>query len=209
MKTLFKALMDFMPFYDMSDRDQTALISFLRSLPPVRNERPDHEWNFLGNMVRALGMIKPMGDEVVPPAPPVDSTVAYGHYLAESVANGRGCHTKRDMMTGGWIGTDYAGEMAMDVIDEQGEVIKDKHIITPNLTPDAETGRITNWTKEMFIQRFRQGRTIEGSVMPWGQFKKMTDLELTALYKFFQSLPPVSAEKPIPVGVQDGPPSNG
>lgn len=35
-----QALVDFMPFYDMSDRDLTAIISYLRSIPAVRNERP-------------------------------------------------------------------------------------------------------------------------------------------------------------------------
>jgi len=45
-----------------------------------------------------------MGDGIVPPAPEPDSTAAYGKYLAESVANCRGCHTNRDMMTGAYIG---------------------------------------------------------------------------------------------------------
>jgi mono/diheme cytochrome c family protein len=201
-----QALMDFMPFYDLSERDLTAVISFLRSLPPVRNERPAHEWNFMGNAVRALGMIKPMGDADVPPAPPVDSTAEYGHYLAESVANCRGCHTRRDLMTGGWIGTDYAGQMVFTLANEQGNPVEDRYFITPNLTPDPETGRIANWTQDMFIARFRQGRTIPGSPMPWGQYSMMTDLELAALYKFFQSLEPVKADAPIPFGVQEGTP---
>lgn len=194
-----QALMDFMPFYDLSEEDLTAVISFLRSVPPVYNVRPENEWNFLGNMVRALGMIKPMGDAEVPPTPPADSTADYGHYIAESIANCRGCHTKRDMMTGGWIGPDYAGQAVFEIEDGSGD---EKYIVTPNLTPDQGTGRMVNWTQEAFITRFRTGMTIDESVMPWGQFSRMTDMELAALYKFFQSLEPVIAEDPIPVGVQ-------
>ncbi len=201
-----QALVDFMPFYDLSDRDLTAIISYLRSTPPVTNERPEHEWNFLGKAIRALGAIKPMGDGVVPPSPKADSTAQYGRYLAESVAGCKGCHTKRDMMTGGWIGPEYAGQMAMEVGDGQGHIVRGKHIVTPNLTPDPETGRISNWTQEMFIQRFRKGRLIPGSLMPWGPFSRMTDLELAAMYKYFSTLDPVRAEESIPLGIQDGDP---
>jgi hypothetical protein len=109
-------------------------------------------------------------------------------------------------MTGGWIGTDYAGQMVFTLANEQGNPVEDRYFITPNLTPDPETGRIANWTQDMFIARFRQGRTIPGSPMPWGQYSMMTDLELAALYKFFQSLEPVKADAPIPFGVQEGTP---
>lgn len=200
-----EALLDLMPFYDLSETDLTAIISYLRTTEPVSIERPSNEWNFMGDAVRAFGLIKPMGDGDVPPAPPVDSTAAYGAYLAGSIANCKGCHTKRDLMTGGWIGPEYAGQMAFEVIDTEGNIIPGQHLVTPNLTPDAETGRMAQWSQENFVARFRQGRTIEGSPMPWGPFSRMTDLELIALYKFFQSLEPVHAE--TPVGVQEGDPS--
>jgi mono/diheme cytochrome c family protein len=200
-----QALVDFMPFYDLSDDDLTAIISYLRTTPPVRNERPGHDWNFLGKIVRALGAVKPMGDGVVPPAPAPDSTAEYGYYLAESIANCKGCHTRRDLMTGGWIGPVYAGQMAMEVSDEQGRIVPGKHLITPNLTPDSETGKIADWTQAVFIQRFRQGRVIAGSPMPWGPYSRMTDAELVALYKFLRTLDPVHA--PTPAGIQEGDPA--
>lgn len=200
-----QALMDFMPFYDLSDQDLTAIISFLRTLPPVRNERPENDWNFLGKALLALEVLKPQGDEVAPEAVETEPTKEYGRYLAESLANCRGCHTKRNIRTGEWSGPDYSGQAAVGVFYE-GVLDTSRHIITPNLTPDPETGRITEWSQQTFIQRFRAGRTIPESIMPWASFKKMTDLELTALYKFFQSLPAVRAEKPIPIGVQEGPP---
>ena len=198
------ALLDFMPFYDLSDRDLTAIITFLRATQPVKNKVQPNSWNFLGKMVSALELIKPMGDGDVPPAPPIDSTAEYGKYLTTSVANCKGCHTKRDLMTGGWIGPEFAGQFEMEMIDAQGRIIKGQHLVSQNLTPDPETGRITNWTKETFIKRFREGRIIPGSPMPWGPFSRMSDLELTAIYKFLKTLKPVHSD--TPVGIQKGDP---
>jgi len=198
-----KAILDFMPFYDLSDNDLTAVISFLRTQAPVKNHRPQHEWNFLGKAVLAF-LVEPTGDGEVPPAPPIDSTAAYGQYLAASVANCRGCHSKRDMMTGAYIGIEYAGSAKFEVIDENFKIIKGKHLVTPNLTPDPETGRLSGWSKKDFIERFRKGSLISGSPMPWGPFSRMSDLELTAIYKFLTSLEPV--KNAVPLGIQEGDP---
>lgn len=46
-----RAIIDMMPFYDMSDDDLKAIISFLRSQEPIHNPRPKHELNFLGKVV--------------------------------------------------------------------------------------------------------------------------------------------------------------
>lgn len=198
-----KAILDFMPFSDLSQQDLVAVISFLRSQPSVKNQRPPHQLNFLGNAVFAF-MIEPMGDGDVPDAPAYDSTAEYGKYLAESVANCRGCHTARNMMTGAYIGPDYAGNMIMGLINENGVETPGKHVISPNLTPDKETGRLIGWTKKDFIGRFRQGRIIPGSPMPWGPFSRMNEIELTAIYRYLFSLPPV--KNITPLGIQEGDP---
>ena len=197
-------LVDFMPFYHLSDEDLTAVISFLRNSTPVKNKRPANEWNFMGKAILAFGLIKPMGDGIIPPTPARDSTVAYGKYLAESVANCRGCHTERDMMTGAYVGTEYAGNQQFEVFDDNGIIIKGKHLVTPNLTPDPETGRIAVWPKEVFINRFRAGAVIPGTPMPWGPYRSMTDNDLIAIYKYLHSLQPV--HQPTPVGIQEGDP---
>ena len=198
------ALLDFMPFYDLSDEDLTAIISYLRTEPPVNNPVPQNEWNFLGKIVHAFGMIKPSGDGNVPPSPEPDSTAEYGKYLAGSVANCRGCHTKRDLMTGDYIGTDYTGQMNFEVLDENGKIIPGKHFVSPNLTPDQLTGRIYHWTQDVFIKRFQTGRVIEGSAMPWGAFSRMNEQDLAAIYKFLKTLKPVPSQ--TPVGVKEGDP---
>jgi hypothetical protein len=192
-----------MPFYDLGDEDLTAIISYLRASQPVRNPVPAHDWNLLGKAVKAFGMIKPVGDGDVPPAPQPGATAEYGRYLASTVANCRGCHTDRDMKTGEYTGTDYAGQLVMDVVGQDGQT---RYLVSPNLTPDPKTGRIAYWTLSTFIARFRKGAAIPDSPMPWGSFTNMTDLELTALFTFLKSLDPVVAELPTPVGLQAQPP---
>ena len=145
-----------------------------------------------------------MGDGEIPAVPKRDTTAAYGKYLAESVANCRGCHTERDMMTGAYVGIDYAGNQKFEVFDNTGTIIPGKHLVTPNLTPDTETGRMAVWPQEVFLARMRAGEAIPGSPMPWGAYKTMTDADLIAIYKYLHSLSPVS--QPTPLGIQDGDP---
>ena len=198
-----RALVDFMPFYDISDDDLTAILSFLRAQEPIHNPRPEHEYNLLGKAIFSF-VIKPMGDGEVPAAPAPDSTAEYGAYIANSIANCRGCHTPRDMMTGAYTGPDLSGGNKFEIINEDGTIEKNKHVVTPNITPDPETGRMAGWTLRDFIKRFRDGRAIPGTPMPWGPFSRMSDLELTALYKYLQTVATVKGEYPL--GIQPGDP---
>ncbi len=198
------ALLDFMPFYDLSDEDLTAIISYLRTEPAVNNSVSQNDWNFLGKIILALGMVKPMGDGIVPPAPAQDSTAEYGKYLAGSVANCRGCHTIRDLTNGSYIGTDYAGNMKFEVLDENGMIVPGKHLVSPNLTPDNETGRIAFWSQDVFVKRFQTGRVIQGSPMPWGAFSRLNESDLKAIYKYLMTLKPVHSQ--TPAGIQEGDP---
>lgn len=184
-----RAVFDFMPFHNLSDEDLTAIISFLRSLPPVKNTVVNRELNFLGKAVNAF-MITPVGpDGEVPEEVTPDSTSAYGKYIAHSIADCIGCHTDRDMMTGKYIGKPFAGGMMMESHDKP-----ELTFITPNLTPDPETGKIFTWTEEVFVHRFRQGIQIAGTPMPWGSYRNMDDLELKALYRYLRSVEPVHKE---------------
>lgn len=198
-----QAIIDLMPFYDLSNEDLTAIISYLRTQPPIKNVRPENEYSFLGKMVKTYSLL-PSGDGEVPPAPPQDSTAAYGKYLVNSVANCRGCHTARDLMTGAFIGPELAGGFPMEVFSMKGEVIKDKHLVTPNLTPDNSTGIMSDWSQEQFVERFRLGVVIQGTPMPWGPFSRMSDLELKAIYKYLSTTPPVNLKQPY--GIQNGDP---
>ena len=198
-----QAMLDLMPFYDLSDEDLTAIISYLRTQPPVKNQRPENTYNFLGKMLKTFALVPP-GDGDVPPTPPQDSTAAYGQYLVNSVANCRGCHTEIDFMTGEYIGHDLAGGFPFEVFNENGQVVKGKHLVSPNITTDKTTSIMAEWTQEDFIYRFKSGVLIEGTPMPWGPFSRMSDLELTAIYKYLKTVPPVNRKNPY--GIQEGDP---
>jgi mono/diheme cytochrome c family protein len=183
-----RALFDFMPFHDMSDADLTAVISYIRTIKPVNNKVSSNKLNPLGMLINAF-VLKPVGPTGTP-AKEVkpDSTVEYGRYLAVSVANCNGCHTDRDLMTGAFIGEPFAGGFKMEsIIDPENHECQ-----SPNLTPDKETGRIYGWSEDMFRTRLRQGKLNKHSPMAWGPFSRMSDMEITAIYKYLQTVKPVN-----------------
>ena len=183
-------VLPFMPFHDVSDEDLASIISFLRSLKPVKHKVPAHTTTVLGKVIKAF-LLKPKGPNgPVPKVVKRDTSAAYGKYLAMSVANCYGCHTNRDIK-GAFIGEPFAGGMEME-----SSVEPDKYyFITPNLTPDS-TGRLFGWSQQMFVKRFRMGALQPGTHMPWGPFSRMSDDELKAIYNYLKTVKPVKNHIP-------------
>lgn len=188
-----RCLFPFMPFQDMSDEDLTAIVSFLRSQDPVRHDVKKTELSFLGKAVSALGFIKPTFPTGTPPASvPKEPTAAYGSYLTHSVANCYGCHTDRDLKTGVFTGKPFAGGLYFEP-----DVFSDGYSFrAPNLTPHEETGLITGWSEEVFVNRFKLGRVHEGSPMPWGAFSRMDTTDLLAIYRYLRTVEPIESKIP-------------
>lgn len=72
-----------------------------------------------------------------------------------------------------------------------------------NITPH-ETG-IGNWSKEQFVRALREGKAkgLEGGrtllpPMPWPNYGKLSDDEVSAIFAFLKSLPPVDNLIPPP-----------
>lgn len=181
-----RPIFPFMPFQNMSDYDVESVISFLRSQEPADNFVYPTEYTFIGKAVLAFGLIKPIGPDGVPPKKVTEQvSIEYGKYLANSVANCVGCHSPRNLMTGEFTGPKLSGGLEFE--DMPG-----LKFITPNLTPDVETGYIANWSEDAFVNRFRSGRIYEHSPMPWGSFSQMSDIDLKAIYMYLMDLEPVS-----------------
>lgn len=181
----------FMPYAQMSDADLTAIISFLRSQDPVNNAVPKTKLSFLGRALMAVGMIQPEGPKETPAkSVPIEPSVEYGEYVSKHIANCVGCHTERDLKTGDFIGPDFAGGMHF----EPDAFSKGKAFNSPNLTPDPTTGVMSQWTEETFITRFKTGRIVEGSPMPWGAFSRMDTVELRAIFQYLKSIKPIENE---------------
>ncbi|XOV94014.1 MAG: cytochrome C [Bacteroidota bacterium] len=182
-----KPTIDLMPFTEMSDYDIKSIIAYLRVQEPVRNEIPENEMTFLGKLV--FGFIL----EVAPHegTPPViiekDSSILYGEYLAKSVSNCRGCHTKRDLKSGAYIGPYYAGGFTFAPSAETGGWT----FTSPNLTFHEGTSIVAGWSEENFIERFKTGRVHPTSPMPWESFKLMDETDLKAIYRFLKTVGPI------------------
>jgi len=188
-----------MPFWNMADEDLIAIVSYLRTLDPIKNDVAPASWTVIGKMVRALA---PTFKPIFKPNPPAEAprmaaTVERGEYLARYVANCVGCHTPRDPMTFEAIGEEYSGGMEMEPMPAFHRVLgvdEDLWTRSPNITPHSGGALALYPTLESWIARFRDGRRILHSPMHWGPFSKMSDEDLEALYKYLNSLDPVEQE---------------
>jgi len=74
-----------------------------------------------------------------------------------------------------------------------------------NLTPDSATG-IGAWSEEIFIKTLRTGKHLGADngrpilpPMPWPFTGQMTDQDLSAVYAYLRSLPPINNRVPAPI----------
>jgi mono/diheme cytochrome c family protein len=175
----------FMPYANLSDDDLTAIISFLRTQPPVKHHVPEHDINPLGRFVQAF-VLEPKGPTKTPPKSfEPEPTARYGEYITHNIGNCVMCHTQIDMRTGAFAGPMFGGGAEHEAVGNPA-----KKYVTPNLTPDPRWGWLQGWSEEAFVTRFRAGRVHADSPMPWEAFQKMTDNDLRAVYRYFQTLPP-------------------
>jgi mono/diheme cytochrome c family protein len=182
-----RAVLPFMPFADLTDDDLVALISFLRSQKPVRRELPKDDINFLGSTVLAF-LIEPKGPTQTPVhSLPPSATPEYGRYLANSVGNCVKCHTKIDMKTGELAAVPFSGGA-----QHESETAPGKVFVSPNLTPDPNSGWINEWSEDMFVARMHAGPIQPDSPMPWRSFSRITDDDARALFRYLRSLPAAS-----------------
>jgi mono/diheme cytochrome c family protein len=184
-----RALLPFMEMQGLSDEDLAAVVSYLRSQPPVHHVVPWHQYNVLGMIVKATVLANPVGPKSTPlKTNPHGATVENGRYLVESVANCWACHTQRDFKTGALVGPHLGGSSMPDDNDPK------RTWAPPNLTSDPTTGRLAKFTEDEFVARMRAGRAIAGSPMPWQGFQKLDEDDLRAIYRYLKTVPPVVHE---------------
>ena len=182
-----RALLPFMEMQGLSDDDLQAVVSYLRTQAPVRNTIPPHHFNALGKVVKATALSKPVGPATTPPTrAPRELSVETGRYLVESVALCWACHTERSQMTGALTGPRFGGTTGFTEADDPAHTWS-----PPNITSDPETGKLGKLTEDQFVARFRQGRIIPGSPMPWQAFSRMREDDLRSIYRYLKTVPPV------------------
>jgi mono/diheme cytochrome c family protein len=164
----------FMPsdyFNRISDADLAAMIAYLRSLPPIDNERTAVEINPAARLMIDLGIF---GDVVraaridfrAPrPPPPADP----GAYLV-TLGGCTFCH-----------GPHLTGGQGPEPGAPGG----------PDLTA---SGPLSRWSFAEFVSTMRngvnpEGHLIEPKYMPWLGYRNMTDDELRSIWEYLRSLP--------------------
>lgn len=176
-------------FADLTEEDLVAILSYLRTLAPAEGVGPSSQVNLWGKLTLAY-FIEPYGPAGTPPASlSPGPTVEYGGYLANTVGRCGSCHTPRNLKTGEYLGPRFSGGLPFESRENPGTVY-----VTPNLTPDAATGHIVSWSEEDFVLRMVAGASIADSPMPWGSFRRMTEEDLRAIYRYLMSLDPVERE---------------
>ena len=161
-------------FVRLSDADLGAILGYLRSLPPVDRELPASGLGWMGRALLATGRMNILVADKTPayrPPPEVlpAPTRDYGRYLAD-ISGCHGCHGF------GLSGGAVAGPPGLPPAS--------------NLTP----GGLVNWTEADLRRALREGVGSGGApideFMPWKAYRHFTDADITALWRYLQSVPP-------------------
>jgi len=169
--TILFPIMPYANYKDLSDEDLASVVVYIRSLTPVRNPLPPSKINFPVNYL-VRGAAEPVVGTVQGPNP--SDLLARGKYM---VRLGCGCHTVAD-------GMNFAG--GEHLAGPWGDVV------SANITPDASG--ISYYDETTFITAMRTGyvgaRKLN-SIMPFGEFKNMSDDDLKAIFVYLKTVPAV------------------
>jgi len=186
-----KALFPIMPYAALGKMDKEdiySIIAYLRTLPAIKNDVPKSKPKFPMNFIMKTMPARNRFSSI----PDTSNKVEYGRYLVEA-AGCYDCHTPA--IDGKPVdGKHFAGGNEYRL---PGGVI----IRPANITTDSETG-IGLWTKEQFINMFRQRSNPEvynsivkqrepQTIMAWWGYGRMSELDLGAIYDYLRTIAPV------------------
>lgn len=175
------------PFYrNFNEQDIYAIIAFIKTLKPIKNETPKHSFNFPLNLIFRTLPSEPDFKKL----PDKNNKLELGSYYAGSCMI---CHSPMEK-----------GEFIKEKLFSGGVAFplpKGGYVKSSNISPDKETG-IGNWTKEEFIKKFKSYQLPENqnipvkdgefnTVMPWIGFSTCTEEDLGAVYDFIMTHEPV------------------
>jgi mono/diheme cytochrome c family protein len=186
-----RALFPMMPYggyRKMSDQDVESLVAYMNTLPPVKHALPATKMNFPVNLMIKFAP-QPAGSA---PPPNRADRLKYGEYLV-TIGGCNECHTpqnKGQPITGKRLagGQVFAATLGT--------------VVTANITPDLDTG-IGKWSEEFFLKKFydykeyaRSGPPpLQGphafTLMPWLAYSQLPPEDLSAMYAYLRTVPPV------------------
>ncbi len=168
----------------ISDEDAIAIVSYLRTLAPVKNDPGKTTIDFPVSMfIRAVP--QPL-ESSPPPAPPVTDKMARGKWLLK-VCSCNDCHDSYEEPKHQKIpGKELAGGMKFPM--------KNGTAVAPNITSDKATG-IGAYSDDDLRRVFDEGKGKSGRslyVMPWSYYGGMTKEDKEALIAALREVPAVS-----------------
>ncbi|HTC63936.1 MAG TPA: hypothetical protein VK709_13915 [Candidatus Saccharimonadales bacterium] len=175
-----QALFPFMPyggFRSLSEEDVASIIVYLRSLPPVRKQRPPTELIF---PVKYLIRTAPEPLDAPVPDPDLSTPEMRGKYLV-TIAGCTDCHTPQDDHGQPLPNLDFSGGFILD--GPWGRVA------SANITPDS-TGIDGDTFMQAVTTGYVNGRKLS-QIMPWRNYRKMTGEDLNAIYAYLKTLKPI------------------
>ena len=189
-------MMPYVEFAKIDKEDVYAIIAYIRTLPAIKHQVPPRKLNFpLYLIFRTIP--KDAGQFTKIPDP--GDKVKLGEYYGISC---KFCHSPNEK--GEFIpGKLFSGGVEYPMPD--GKIIR-----SANISPDKETG-IGNWSKELFIQKFRANADLANlnmqkheynTPMQWNLFGTvLTDEDLGAVYEYLMTQQPVK-NKVEKIGLQ-------
>jgi mono/diheme cytochrome c family protein len=179
-----RALFPLMPYVNyrhMSDEDLASVITYIRSLPPVRKTQPRSAIPFPVN--RFINAVPQPLEGPVPP-PDLSTPEKRGEYLV-AMASCSDCHTPMD----------DKGQYIMSLAFAGGNIFKfegREPKAAANITPGVNG--IPYYTPELFVETIRTGRVRErklSDLMPWGHYRNMNDDDLRAMFAYLKTVEPI------------------
>jgi mono/diheme cytochrome c family protein len=173
----------------MADEDVEAIISYLRSTQPtVRPNTPPEPGILLKYLATKVGPSFREGflKDLKYVAASEEPSLERGKYLAHGPGWCVGCHSPFNMLEMKPSGPQFSGSSDPEPDHKDASMV----FRIPNLTTDPETGHMANWDEDHFVARFKAGRAIASSKMPWEAYREMTDSDLRSIFRYLKTVPP-------------------
>ncbi|MCK9408310.1 MAG: cytochrome c [Bacteroidetes bacterium] len=183
-------MMPYLAFGKMDREDVRSIITYIRTLSSKDGEYPKADLNFPMNII-----VNTIPSDATPMTKP-DPTDAlrYGEYLF-TISGCGDCHTPMEK------GTPISGKHLAGGFEFRSPATGDI-VRSANITQDHETG-IGTWTEEVFVGRFKSyldsswtNKSVKAgefnTAMPWLLFAGMEERDLKAIFRFLQTVPPVT-----------------
>jgi mono/diheme cytochrome c family protein len=192
-KELLPPYMPFLP--NIAGVDLANLVAFLRSDDPwvaAETKADPRSKPAYGTVLRAWVRRSPgRTSNALVLRPPESEPIALGAYLANDLLQCHGCHSAS------FADANWLRPAETKGFYEGGAKLRDpggRTLVAPGLTP-RDKGGLGGWKYDDFRKVLRSGVTPDGHVLRWPmpRYGELTEGEITALYAYFQTLPPAGS----------------